>query len=67
MQEQFTHRQCATLASLNAVFGNILFAITAVLIGMVADRVGPTGVLLIVQVALLPASWLYWKSFALHA
>ena len=64
MQEQFTDRQRATLASLNAVFGNILYAVTAVLIGMVADRVGPTETLLVVQVALLPASWLYWKAFA---
>jgi MFS family permease len=64
MQEQFTDRQRATLASLNATVGNILYAVTAVLLGLLADKVGPTVTLLVVQIALLPASWLYWQTFA---
>ena len=64
LQEQFTDRQRATVASLNTTVGNILFALTAVLIGLLADKVGPTVTLLVVQIALLPAGWLYWQTFA---
>ena len=59
LQSEFTNNQRATMASINSFLGNIVFAIMAVVVGLVADRFGVINSLLICQIALLPILFIY--------
>lgn len=50
MQAEFTDEQRATMGSLNSFAGSLLFAVVAFLAGLAADSVGPTQMLLALQV-----------------
>jgi hypothetical protein len=63
MQKAFTDAQRATMASLNALGGNILFAIAVFLIGAVADRVGARLTLLGAEILTIPVTLLYWRLY----
>lgn len=63
LQEEFTDKQRATMASLNSLAGNCLFAVLAFFIGLIADKVGPAISLLITQVCLLPVLFFYIQAF----
>ncbi|MBN1201714.1 MAG: MFS transporter [Anaerolineae bacterium] len=63
MQREYTTEQRATLGSLVALGGSILFAGASVLIGALADRLGLATVLLIVQSVQVIPVWLAWRAF----
>jgi MFS family permease len=63
MQNEFTNEQRATIASLNSLLGNILFAIFAPILGWMADTFGAGHALLISQVLLLPTIGINWYLF----
>lgn len=47
LQKEFTQKQRATMGSLNSLFGGIIFAIFAVILGILADKFGVKNALLI--------------------
>lgn len=61
MQREFTDHQRATMASITAVAGNVLYAGFALLIGLVADTYGAGRAILFGQIFLLPTVLLYWR------
>jgi hypothetical protein len=61
-QHEFTDRQRATMASIISTLRSALYAVVALLIGVAADRLGPTTTLLLAQVFLLPVLWLYVRA-----
>jgi len=63
LQQEFTDKQRATMASLNSLVRSCFFALFAVLIGIIADRVGPAKALLFAQISLLPVVFLYLRVF----
>jgi MFS family permease len=62
-QREFTDEQRATMGSVTQFFGSILFAISSVALGLLADNVGPMKTLIITEVILLGGTGLYWKAF----
>jgi MFS family permease len=63
MQGEFTHKQRATMSSLNNLFANILFAVFAFAFGAFADQIGPAMALFIGEFLLLPLSWIFWRLY----
>ncbi|MBN1679789.1 MAG: MFS transporter [Anaerolineae bacterium] len=63
MQHEFSTEQRATLGSLVALGGSLVFAAASVLIGGLADWLGLVAVLLLAQVVLLVPVWLNWRAF----
>ena len=61
LQKEFTDRQRATMASLNSFFGNICFGVFAIVLGIIADSIGPREGLLLGELLLLPLPFLFWK------
>ncbi|MGI8551464.1 MAG: MFS transporter [Dehalococcoidia bacterium] len=59
LQQEFTQEQRATMGSISSQAENLAFAIAAVGIGLVADRVGAVRALLLMQALLLGTLWLY--------
>lgn len=63
MQREFTTEQRATMGSINAFAGSLLFAVVSVLLGALADRVGPTNALIVATLlSVIPIS-LYYRVF----
>jgi len=50
LQNEFSDQQRATMGSLNSLFGSILFAIFAVILGLLADKFGPRNALFIKEI-----------------
>jgi MFS family permease len=50
LQKEFSDQQRATMGSLNSLFGSILFAIFAVILGTLADKYGPRNALFIKEI-----------------
>lgn len=63
LQREFTDKQRATMGSLTQFFGSILFGISSLGLGILADAVGPMKTLIISEVILLCGTGLYWKAF----
>lgn len=61
MQQEFTERQRATMASLNSLAGNLFFGLCSIVFGLLADAVGPARSLLLSEVALLPICFFYFR------
>ncbi len=64
-QQAFTDKQRATSASLNALAASLLNAVYTVLIGLLADRMGPFAALLIIElcyVSKIACNWLLYRS-----
>lgn len=53
-QKEFTEKQRATIASLNAFFGKIYFSVIALGVGIFADQFGPFKALFLTQVLFIP-------------
>ena len=64
-QKEFSDKQRATMGSLNSFGKSISFAISALLLGIVADRTSPRIALIWGQVFGFVALWLMWKLFRL--
>lgn len=60
MQKEFTDDQRATLGSVNSFFGNLAFGVVAILIGLFADKIGPSRTLLVAYVCSLPTTCIRW-------
>lgn len=63
MQKAFTDAQRATMGSLIALGGNLLFALAVYAIGALADKVGPRYALLTAEILSISVSLLYWRLY----
>lgn len=63
MQHEFSNHQRATMSSLNSLGGSIGFAIMTLVLGRLADSLGPAKALIILTIIGLPVIYLYWKIF----
>lgn len=63
MQKEFSNEQRATMGSLNSLAGSLFFGVASVLLGLWADRVGPTHAFLTAQLLSIVPIILYWKLF----
>jgi MFS family permease len=63
MQKGFTDAQRATMASLIAFGGNLLFAVAVYALGALADRVGPRYALLTAEILAISVTLLYWRLY----
>lgn len=61
MQREFTDGQRATLGSINSFMGNLAFGVFAVILGIFADKFGPTKALLFAYVISLPSLIINWS------
>ena len=66
LQWEFTEKQRATMGSINAFFGSMFYAACTLLLGIVADTLGPAHTLLLAEIILIPIILVYWKLFRLH-
>lgn len=62
-QKAFTDHQRATMGSLDSLGQSIFFGIFSILLGFVADKVGPTNALLFAVFLTVPVTLLYLKSY----
>lgn len=63
LQKEFTHEQRATMGSLNSLASSLLFGIVAIILGFVADKIGPAKALLLTTLAGIPVLFIYLKLF----
>ncbi|NCP47330.1 hypothetical protein COT86_03555 [Candidatus Collierbacteria bacterium CG10_big_fil_rev_8_21_14_0_10_43_36] len=63
MQQEFTNHQRATMSSLNSLGGSLGYAIMSLLLGGMADAMGPAKSILIFTALGLPAIYFYWLIF----
>lgn len=63
MQKDFNDEQRATLGSINSFMGNLAFGIFAVILGIFADKFGPTKALLIAYIFSIPTLYISWILF----
>lgn len=61
MQHEFTDRERSTMGSLSSLFGSIVFAVLAVLAGVVADHWSLQAALIALQVIGIATLPLYWS------
>lgn len=54
------------MGSLNSLLGSVLFAIVALLIGLVADSIGPAKTILVLGIASIAVVLIYWNLFRNH-
>ncbi len=63
MQKAFSDAQRATMGSLIALGGNLLFALAVYAVGALADRVGPRYALLAAEILSISVTLLYWRLY----
>jgi MFS family permease len=63
MQKAFSDAQRATMGSLIAFGGNLLFALAVYAIGALADRIGPRYALLTAEILSISVTLLYWRLY----
>jgi len=63
MQKAFSDAQRATMGSLIALGGNLLFAMAVYAIGVLADRIGPRYALLVAEILSISVTLLYWRLY----
>jgi MFS family permease len=63
MQHEFSDHQRATMSSLNSLGGSVGFAIMSLVLGGLADMLGPAKALVILTIIGLPVIYLYWRIF----
>jgi len=66
LQKEFSDEQRATMGSLNSLAGSLFFGVASVVLGVWADKVGPTYALLTGQLLSAPVLFLYWRLFKKH-
>lgn len=62
-QQEYSDRKRATMGSLVSLGGSIVFSVSAVILGVIADIIGPAKALFIVQLSLVVVMWLYWSVY----
>ncbi len=60
---EFTDHQRATMASINSLLSNVVYAVFGLAIGAVADHFGARMAILAGQICLLPVIWLYARVY----
>lgn len=63
MQKAFTDHQRATMGSLNSLGQGICFGIFSIILGAIADKIGPINALLLTVFLVAPVNLLYFKSY----
>ena len=63
LQKEFSQKQRATMGSINSLLGNILFGVSSVLVGVLADRTDARTALIVVNILLLAPLIFYRKIF----
>lgn len=63
MQHEFTDHQRATMSSLNSLAGSLGFAIMSLVLGGLADAMGPAKAMLVLTVIGMPIVYLHWLMF----
>ena len=63
LQKEFTQNQRATMSSLNSLAGSIAFGIISIILGSIADYVGPARALILGNIILLLPLFIYQKIF----
>lgn len=63
LQKEFTQAQRATMSSLNAFAGGIVFGIASIILGALADRFDARTALIVINVALFAPLFFYRKIF----
>lgn len=63
MQHEFTDHQRATMSSLNSLGGNVGYFIMSLVLGGLADALGPAKALIILTIISLPVIYIYWVLF----
>lgn len=63
LQKEFTDHQRATMSSLNSLGGSVGFAIMSLVLGGLADAMGPAKALIILTILSLPVTYLYYLLF----
>jgi MFS family permease len=66
MQQEFSDNERATLGSISSFAGSIMFGVFAILLGYMADHIGPAKALLVAYTLSLPTVYLYYKLFRHH-
>lgn len=61
IHKEFTDHQRATMASINSLLANCLYAGFGLLVGSVADRWGVGTAILMGQLCMMPTIWLSWR------
>lgn len=60
-QKEFSPHQRATMGSLAAFAGNLLFGVVSLVLGVLADAVNPVTAFVVMQVLMLPTLWWMWR------
>lgn len=63
LQKEFTHEQRATMGSLNSLASSIAFGIVAIILGFIADKIGPAKALILTTLLGIPTILIYLKLF----
>lgn len=63
LQNEFTNEQRATMTSINSFAGNIMYLISAIFVGIAADKFGVVKSLLVVQLLLVSISIIHYKLY----
>ena len=66
LHKEFTDKQRATMASLNALAGSLFFGVFAIILGLIADKIGPVKALLLGEVLMISVVLIYWDLFKRH-
>lgn len=63
LQNEFTNEQRATMTSINSFVGNIIYSVSAIFVGLAADKYGVAKSLLAVQLLMVSISIIYYKLY----
>ena len=63
LQNEFTNEQRATMTSINSFVGNIIYSVSAIFVGLAADKYGVAKSLLAVQLLMVSISFIYYKLY----
>ena len=67
MQREFNSKQRATMGSLISLFSKLFFALFSLLLGLVADQLGPAKALIFAQTLLISNIFIYHHVFKNHS
>jgi MFS family permease len=63
LQNEFTNEQRATMTSINSFVGNIIYSVSAIFVGMAADKFGVAKSLFVVQICMMSISLIYFRLY----
>lgn len=66
-QKEFSEEKRATMGSLNSFAGSLLFGVTSIFLGFLADKISPAKAIILFQIISFIPLWFYWKIFKHHS